>query len=691
MDVSMDVSMTDNSQESTQPLSQSRPSTQVNHEEDLDAQSWGLLLPCTPGIERQRFRKTNREIKIGRDADNHVCLPWKCLSSFHAVIEWNGELGSQSVVKITDKSSNGTYLNREKIGRGSSRILTQGDEISFGPPRQHGERELSRPEYRYTFRDLVSQRRDVHKKYDFATELGQGTYARVYKALEKGTSKWVAVKVIAQTMRFNMSAAGEAAAIREISIMRSLRHPNICEFIDYYENPDKSIDIVLEYMDGGHLDSFIRRTNGGQGLGDPMSCHVVYQLCKGVAFIHKQNITHRDLKPENILLTPDNPPTVKIADFGLAKLVDDATALRTIVGTKVFMAPEIVTRQSTDSPYTNLVDSWSMGVILFLMFTGDTPFPSNYPPLQIKDLILNQLINWEHLDNRTDISMNGQDFVRQLLVFEPEGRMAISAVDAHPWLAEYRPTYDVQYPDELASGVQSVTRTPSLNSVAGVDTYPERSNRAPLARAVTEDPYADFPPMPPPAPPPNACRMRTPVERNTGTGLRNAGSWAAPALAQPRGHVAQGSTPQRPRPQPVAAYMPDSEDERLYGPTTVTAAGPSHAGAAGGAPKRTFAEMHTDGSSPLSSLASTPAPSPSPPPMKKKGKGKAKGAVKAKPKPKPKPAAGPSRPRKVQKTAAPDALRRSSRLGKKAYVSYHLVCLLVLYRCIHILTDYVCL
>lgn len=121
------------------------------------------------------------------------------------------------------------------------------------------------------------------------------------------------------------------------------------------------LDIVLEFVEGGHLGSFIRHTNDGQGLGrqapslphyitnmhlgDRLSCHVTYQLCKAVAFIHKHNITHRDLKPEvcatvpylfrvysqqsqNILLTPDKPPIVKIADFGLAKLVDDVTALR---------------------------------------------------------------------------------------------------------------------------------------------------------------------------------------------------------------------------------------------------------------------------------------------------------------------------------------------------------------------------
>ncbi|KAJ7028574.1 kinase-like domain-containing protein, partial [Mycena alexandri] len=660
----------------TQPLSQSKQPSKRDDSEDLDA--WGLLIPCTPGIERQRFLKTNLEIKIGRDPKNNVVLPWKCVSALHAVITWNGEIGGSSVVTIMDKSSNGTYLNDKMIGKEGTRVLAQGVEVSFGPVRDTGKE--NRPEYRYTYRDLASERRDVHKKYDFAIELGQGTFARVYKALEKGTSKWVAVKVIpqvipaqrAKTMRFNLSPAGEATAFREITIMRSLRHPNICEFLDHFENPDKSIDIVLEFVEGGaswqapSLPHYITNMH----LGDRLSCHVTYQLCKAVAFIHKHNITHRDLKPENILLTPDKPPIVKIADFGLAKLVDDVTALRTIVGTKVFMAPEIVTRLSTDSPYTNLVDSWSMGVILFLMFTGKTPFPTSVTALEIKSLMINRLIEWQHLDERRDIGINGMrqiphfcssfnptagtDFVRQLLRFEPQNRMAIASVDEHPWLLEHRPTYEIQYPDELESGNQPLTRTPSLSN-SGLNSQSERSYRVALARAATEDPYADdFLQMPQPQP--NVPQLRASPFVELAVGIEVPGR-----VGQRAG---TNSNTERSRPKLLEPYTPDSEDARLYAPADV--AGPS---TVGGAPKRTFAEMHTDGSSPLTSLASSPSPSPSPPPAKKgkKGKGKvvSRGGAKSKP-------AGPapSRPQKVQKTDAPDiettTLRRSNRPARGA-------------------------
>ncbi|KAJ6594547.1 kinase-like domain-containing protein, partial [Mycena capillaripes] len=415
-------------QGNTQELSQSNDVVPVKPEDDLDAQCWGVLIPYTPEIERIRFLKTTLKITVGRSKST-VALPWMCISAQHAVITWNGKEGDESEVTIEDCSTNGTYFNASQIGKGNKRVLSDGTEISFGPARRPGRENM--PEYRYTYRDLVSEQRDLYKKYDLSVELGQGAYARVYKALQKRTSKWVAVKVIHQTMRLNLTPADEAGAIREISIMRTLRHPNICAFLDYFDNENKSLDIVLEYMDGGDLGTFIFKH--GYGLGDWLSCHITYQICNAVVYIHSLDITHRDLKPENILLTLHKPPIVKIADFGLAKVVDEKTALRTMCGTPIFMAPEIVNRLSTDPPYTNLVDSWSLGGIVFSMFTAHTPFPK-VATLELKAMMTNRNIQWIHLDRSEGISDNGRDFVQKLLVFEPDLRMSLVSAEEHPWL-----------------------------------------------------------------------------------------------------------------------------------------------------------------------------------------------------------------------------------------------------------------
>ncbi|KAJ7213011.1 kinase-like domain-containing protein [Mycena pura] len=480
--------------QSTQPISQ--PADQSRFEDD--SESWGLLIPSVPGIQPVRFLKTQPEITIGRDSrHNIVVLPWVCISSKHAVITWNGNENDKSEVTIFDKSFNGTYFQGTKMDRDSTRILNDGCEISFGPFRSQARE--NEPNYRYTYRDLISQKRELYKKYDLSVKLGDGAYANVYKALQKGTSKWVAVKVINRIMRHNLTPDKEAGVIREITIIRTLRHPNICAFLEFYENSDESLDIVLEFVDGGDLAEFIQSRGG---LTDWMSRHITFQMCKAVAYIHSRAITHRDLKPENILLTLDNPPIVKVADFGMAKLVDEATALQTIAGTVQYMAPEIVMRLSTDKPYTNRVDSWSTGGIIFVMATTQTMFSSGITGAELRQLMDTVGIGgirWGILDSSENISDHGRDFVRRLLVFEPEERMQLAVAQDHPWLLNHKHTYAIDYPEDPET--EALRRTASLTiggangsgSVKNKNAPNDAPNDAPpaLMRAATVDPYAD--------------------------------------------------------------------------------------------------------------------------------------------------------------------------------------------------------
>ncbi|KAJ7140514.1 kinase-like domain-containing protein [Mycena crocata] len=502
MDVSMSLAdssqmTSDYEQQATQELSQHSQPVEGGGADsaDLDAKSWGLLIPCVhkSGIARSRFLKTQRTVNIGRDSrTSTVLLEWNCISNLHAIITWNGEENGRSVVTITDHSSNGTWIKgeREKIGKGNSRILQDGNEICFGlagrPTRE------DQPEYRFTFRDLVLEKRELHSKYDLSVQIGSGTFANVYKALQKRTSpgRWVAVKCISAGKRSNLTGpAKEASILREVNIMKSLHHPNVCMLLEYFENPNGSVDLVLEYMEGGSLRTFMNENSGRHGLSERMSRHLVYQICQALKHIHLLNITHRDLKPENILLDGVMPPKLKIADFGLSKLVNEATALRTICGTPTYIAPEIILRfGNDDTSYTNKVDSWSVGAMMLEMFITRTPFPKA-EIADLKNMIINGGISWDDLDSKCrssqqPISSNCVSFVKQLLVMDPEQRLALGSSLDHSWLVGYTPTYDVQYPDSV-EGSRSPTRTASLQSGgSGVQ-------RPGIVRAGTEDPYGD--------------------------------------------------------------------------------------------------------------------------------------------------------------------------------------------------------
>ncbi|KAJ7467081.1 kinase-like domain-containing protein [Mycena latifolia] len=454
------VQTQEDSQPSTQPLSQLEDS-KANEE------LWGYLNPClSQTLQRINLFKEAPEVTVGRNAANNVIFPGFKISNYHAVIRWNGLENAESVVTIEDLSSNGTFINGEKIGKGQQRILKDGNEIAFGISMTSREAN-GLYDYRFVFRDLVSgvKKRPLYESYDMSIELGKGSFATVYRALHRSSGEWVAVKVIHETKRHGPqpTTPSEAARIgsslpssREINIMQTLRHPNICMLREVFWNTNGSIDLVLELVEGGDLLDFILTHNG---LSEDMSKHITYQLCQALSYIHAKGITHRDLKPENVLLTRDNPPIVKVADFGLAKIVDSMTMLRTMCGTPSYLAPEVVSQQNS-SGYDSLVDSWSVGVILFSMLTNTNPFIETSAE-DIRTRIRERTIAWDQLEQLKygnsqtgyyGLSSEVLTFVRALLEDDPRKRMRLGDALFHPWLEEFSLSIPIDYPEIDGSG-----------------------------------------------------------------------------------------------------------------------------------------------------------------------------------------------------------------------------------------------
>lgn len=141
-------------------------------------------------------------------------------------------------------------------------------------------------------------------------------------AVHRATGEKYAVKII-HLNRFRYSTDPDAMEKfnREIEILDRIDHPNICRLVEHFRD-DATISLVLEFLAGGDLLEYIVSRDG---VPEEEARRYTYQLCKALKYLHEKNIAHRDLKPENILLTDDNPPIVKIADFGLAKAVDSMT------------------------------------------------------------------------------------------------------------------------------------------------------------------------------------------------------------------------------------------------------------------------------------------------------------------------------------------------------------------------------
>lgn len=205
--------------------------------------------------------------------------------------------------------------------------------------------------------------------------LGRGGMGVVYKARQRGLDRLVALKLLPAGVDRNPGF--QERFIREARALARLNHPNIVAVYDFGQ-VDGRYYFLMEFVDGANLRAML---HGGH-LTPQEALAIVPQLCDALQFAHEEGIVHRDIKPENILL--DRKGRVKIADFGLAKLLSGAvpqdpytlTAPRQVLGTPHYMAPEQFERPGT---VDHRADIYSMGVVFYEMLTGELPL-GRFPP-----------------------------------------------------------------------------------------------------------------------------------------------------------------------------------------------------------------------------------------------------------------------------------------------------------------------
>jgi len=204
------------------------------------------------------------------------------------------------------------------------------------------------------------------EKYTKVEKVGEGTYGVVYKCRVKDTNDFVALKKIRLE---NEDEGIPSTSIREISILKQLRHPNIVYLIDLIHG-EKKLYLVFEFMDHD-LKKFLDINNGP--LTPELVKSYLFQILIAVNFCHSKRILHRDLKPQNLLIDKDG--IIKVADFGLARSfgIPIKTLTHEIL-TLWYRAPEILLGQKE---YSTPVDMWSIGLIFYEMahrkplFAGD--------------------------------------------------------------------------------------------------------------------------------------------------------------------------------------------------------------------------------------------------------------------------------------------------------------------------------
>ncbi|NWY66806.1 KS6A2 kinase, partial [Erithacus rubecula] len=258
--------------------------------------------------------------------------------------------------------------------------------------------------------------------YEIKEDIGIGSYSVCKRCVHKATETEFAVKIIDKSKR---------DPSEEIEILlRYGQHPNIITLKDVYDD-GKFVYLVMELMRGGELlDRILRQKCFSEREASAVLCTIT----RTVDYLHSQGVVHRDLKPSNILYMDEsgNPDSIRICDFGFAKqLRAENGLLMTPCYTANFVAPEVLKRQGYDAA----CDIWSLGILLYTMLAGFTPFANG--PDDTPEEILARIGSGKYAltgGNWDSVSDTAKDIVSKMLHVDPHQRLTAVQVLRHPWI-----------------------------------------------------------------------------------------------------------------------------------------------------------------------------------------------------------------------------------------------------------------
>ena len=257
----------------------------------------------------------------------------------------------------------------------------------------------------------------------FPKQLGQGSFGRVFLVSHNETKELYALKTI-EKRKILMTYGKLDNIYDEINIHSKLYHQNIIKLYNVYED-EETINIIMEYAKEGNLYHLIKKEKNG--FSEQKSYEFFIQIINAVYYLHSNNIIHRDIKPENILIGDDNK--LKLWDFGWAKELTLENR-STFCGTMEYMAPEIVGSEN----YDYSVDIWSLGILLYELLFGHSPFNAD----SNKNIIFNIKKHELNYDNENKkISNSCKDLIERLLNENPQKRLRIKDILEHPFIKKY--------------------------------------------------------------------------------------------------------------------------------------------------------------------------------------------------------------------------------------------------------------
>uniref|UniRef100_A0A158Q7F2 Myosin light chain kinase, smooth muscle n=1 Tax=Elaeophora elaphi TaxID=1147741 RepID=A0A158Q7F2_9BILA len=273
------------------------------------------------------------------------------------------------------------------------------------------------------YRDIDVQQlpSDFESKYIFCEKIGVGACGTVYRAIERATGKNWAAKMI--TISADVT---KEVIMHEVMMMNELHHEKLLNLHEAFDSGNKMC-LIEELISGGDLHDKI--IDDKALMSEDEARTFIRQILQGVQHMHNKNIAHLDLKPENIMFTSNASNKIKIIDFGLAQKLEPNKKIKLLFCTAEFCPPEVINVE----PVGLSADMWTIGVIAYLLLSGDSPFIGRTNQETRANVSSG---DWQFRDVVWDkVSDLAKDFIAKLIVKNKDERMTVSEALAHPWIA----------------------------------------------------------------------------------------------------------------------------------------------------------------------------------------------------------------------------------------------------------------
>ncbi|OJD16252.1 AGC/PKA protein kinase [Blastomyces percursus] len=333
--------------------------------------------------------------------------------------------------------------NQDEVESSQQRVGDGQHVSSQQQPQQHEQQQQHEHQHQQQQNEQqrsVQSTRQTKGKYsldDFTLQrtLGTGSFGRVHLVQSRHNQRFYAIKVLKKAQVVKMKQVEHTNDERKM--LQRVKHPFLITLWGTFQDA-KNLYMVMDFVEGGELFSLLRKS---QRFPNPVAKFYAAEVTLALEYLHDHHIVYRDLKPENLLL--DRHGHLKITDFGFAKEVKDITW--TLCGTPDYLAPEVVSSKGynmsvdwqvifTYLPF--IFGLWSLGILIFEMLCGFTPFWDGGSPMRIYENILKCRVKYPPY-----MHPDAQDLLSQLITPDLTVRLGnlhggSQDVKDHPWFAE---------------------------------------------------------------------------------------------------------------------------------------------------------------------------------------------------------------------------------------------------------------